>query len=158
MSINDDLIVKYFTLLTDVDESEVRKFGEALNEVEKHQDLNDPFHPMSVKKALARSIVTEYHGSSDAKLAEEAFEKVVQRKEIPDEIPLVNLSRNSMAAYELVAMVADISKAEAKRLAQQGGVKLDGEKVSDPATAVSIGETEQVLQVGKRKYFRIKLG
>lgn len=156
MSIKDDLIVKYFTLLTDVDEKEVSKYGQALKEVEKHQDSNDPFHPMGIKKALARSIVIEYHGHEAAKMAEETFEKVVQRKEIPDEIPLVDIAEQSLAAYELVAMVAQISKAEAKRLTQQGGVKLDGEKVGDPASDISFTEKEMVLQVGKRKFFRIK--
>ncbi len=158
MSIKDDLIVKYFTLLTDVDEKEVSKYGQALEEVEKHQDSNDPFHPMGIKKALARSIVIEYHGHEAAKMAEETFEKVVQRKEIPDEIPLVDIAEQSLAAYELVAMVAQISKAEAKRLTQQGGVKLDGEKVGDPASDISFTEKEMVLQVGKRKFFRIKKG
>lgn len=158
MSIKDDLIVKYFTLLTDVDEKEVSKYGQALKEVEKHQDSNDPFHPMGIKKALARSIVIEYHGHEAAKMAEETFEKVVQRKEIPDEIPLVDIAEQSLAAYELVAMVAQISKAEAKRLTQQGGVKLDGEKVGDPASDISFTEKEMVLQVGKRKFFRIKKG
>ncbi len=158
MSIKDDLVVKYFTLLTDVDEREVRKYGQGLLEVEKHQDSNDPMHPMSIKKALARSIVNEYHGLEQAKQAEEHFEKVVQRKEIPDEIPLVSLKDESIAAYELVSMVADISKAESKRLAQQGGIKISGEKVSDPACQIRIGTEEMILQVGKRKFFRIKLG
>lgn len=158
MSIQDDLIVKYFTLLTDVDEREVQKYGSALGEVEKHQEADDPLHPMSIKKALARSIVIEYHGVQAARQAEENFEKVVQRKEIPDDIPLVSMSEESIAAYELVASVAQISKAEAKRLTQQGGVKIDGEKVGDPANVISIGGNEMILQVGKRKFFRIKRG
>lgn len=158
MSIKDELVVKYFTLLTDVDQKVVEKYGQALEEMEMHQDSNDPFHPMSVKKALARSIVIEYHGTELARQAEDHFERVVQRKEIPDEIPLVTIANQSMAAYELVSMVADISKAEAKRLAQQGGIKVGGEKVADPASEIPITNDEIVLQVGKRKFFRVKLG
>ncbi|MGD9819506.1 MAG: tyrosine--tRNA ligase, partial [Desulfomonilaceae bacterium] len=156
MSIQDNLIVKYFTLLTDVDEKDVQKFDQALKEIEKHQDMNDPFHPMNIKKALARSIVIEYHGHQEAKEAEENFEKVVQRKEIPEDIPLFNIKEKTISAYELVAFVADISKAEARRLTQQGGIKIDGSKISDPAASVTINNTEKILQVGKRKFFRIK--
>ena len=88
MSIRDDLIEKYFMLLTDVDEVEVNGYALALQEVEKHQEPGDPLHPMEIKKTLARSIVTEYQDATAAARGEEHFERVVQRKEIPDEIPL----------------------------------------------------------------------
>jgi len=156
MSIQDNLIVKYFTLLTDVDQEEVRRHAAALSEVEKHQDQADPLHPMHIKKALARSIVTEYHSVASAARGEEHFEKVVQRKELPDEIPRVVLSSETMPAYEIVATCASVSKAEARRLVDQGGVKLDGAKISDASRQILLGSQEQVLQVGKRKYFRIK--
>jgi len=156
MSIRDDLIVKYFTLLTDVDMDKVENFGAALAEVERHQELNDPLHPMQIKKALARSIVAEYHNESAAEKAEEHFEKVVQHKETPDTIPLKLYREPKVIAYELVAGLAGVSTSEARRLVSQGAVKVDGTKVSDPAAQISIRPQEQTVQVGKRKFFRIK--
>jgi len=155
MSIQDNLIIKYFTLLTDVDPGEVQRYAAALADIGQHQDQADPLHPMQIKKALARSIVTEYHDAQAAVRGEDHFEKVVQRKELPDAIPRVVLPSDNMPAYELVAACASVSKAEARRLVAQGGVKLDGAKISDPAREIVLGAREQVLQVGKRKYFRI---
>lgn len=157
MSIQDSLVVKYFTLLTDVDEAEVRGYERALKEVEKHQDLADPFHPMQVKKALARSIVAEYHNGAAAAKAEEQFEKVVQRKEIPDEVPLRSFEQEKVVAHDLIVNLMSISGSEARRLVKQGGVKIDGVKISDPAQEIAVGPHEQMVQVGKRRFFRIKL-
>jgi tyrosyl-tRNA synthetase len=157
MSIQDDLVIKYFTLLTDVDEDKVREFEEALGEIEKHQDKSDPFHPMQIKKELARSIVTEYKSSADAVSAEEHFERVVQRKETPDEVPVVSISLKKMPICDVVSLCAGTSKAEARRLVTQGAVRIDGIKLSDPVQEIEIGSNEQGLQVGKRKFFRLKL-
>lgn len=157
MSIQDDLIVKYFTLLTDVDSDLVQRYGTALEAVAEHQEIEDPFHPMQIKKALARSIVSEYHSPTAAREAEEHFEKVVQRKELPDEMPVKSMGQPRMQIYEIAAACASISRAEARRLVTQGAVKLDGNKITDPATEIEIRPTEMTLQVGKRKYFKIRL-
>jgi tyrosyl-tRNA synthetase len=158
MSIQDSLVVKYFTLLTDVDVTEVGRYEQALKDVEKHQDLADPLHPMQVKKALARSIVAEYHNAAAAAKAEEHFEKVVQRKETPDEVPLRCFKEKTAVAHELVVNLMSVSGSEARRLVGQGGVKIDGVKISDPAQQIVLGPSEQMVQVGKRRFFRIKLG
>jgi tyrosyl-tRNA synthetase len=156
MSIQDNLVVKYFTLLTDVDPSEVAKFAAALEEIEKHQESNDPFHPMNIKKALARSIVAEYHNPAAASEAEEHFQKVVQRKEVPDEMPLRSISADKVIAVDLIASLASVSGSEARRLINQGGVKIDGNKVSDSAQEIPVGPEEQIVQIGKRRFFRIR--
>ena len=156
MSIKDELITKYFILLTDVDPAEVTAFSEGLNEIERHQDLGDPFHPMQIKKALARAIVTEYHDALAARRAEEHFEKVVQRKEIPDEIPFISFSQAAVPLVDLISSCATISKTEARRLVDQGAVKLDGVKLSDPARPIELGTDEKTLQVGKRRFFRVR--
>jgi tyrosyl-tRNA synthetase len=135
----------------------VQKYEAALKDLESHKDLADPLHPMQIKKALARSIVTEYHSQSAAKQAEEQFEKVVQRKEIPDTIPLRCYQEKSIVAYEMIAGLAGISTSEARRLLSQGAVKIDGTKISDPGQQISIGSEEQTIQVGKRKFFRVKV-
>ncbi len=155
MSIQDFLIPKYFILLTNVDESLVEQYRRALESAELHQDPNDPFHPMQIKKALARGIVTEYHDHNAARRAEAHFEKVVQRKEIPEEIPVRTMKAAQMQIYEIAAACAGISKAEARRLVNQGAVKLNGEKISDPATVITLGCDEQTLQVGKRRFFKV---
>ena len=157
MSVRDDLIIKYFVLLTEVEENEVQEFEAALKDIESHKDLADPLHPMQIKKALARSIVTEYHSRSAAERAEEQFERVVQRKEIPDAIPLRCYQEKSILAYEMIAGLAGISTSEARRLLSQGAVKVDGTKISDPGQQISIGSEEQTIQVGKRKFFRVKV-
>ncbi|MDQ7785480.1 MAG: tyrosine--tRNA ligase [Desulfomonilaceae bacterium] len=157
MSIKDDLIVKYFNLLTDVDDDEIRRCGQALNEIEKHQDPDDPYHPMQIKKVLARSIVKEYKGSDAAAMAEAHFERVVQRRETPKDVPLVYVNLPRMLAYEVVSQCASTSKAEARRLIVQGAVRIDGIRVSDPMTEVDFGVDEKGLQVGKRKFYRLTL-
>jgi len=156
MSLRDDLIVKYFILLTDVDMQLIDEYRAALTEIERHQDAADPLHPMNIKKALARAVVTDFYNSAAATAGEEHFEKVVQRKELPDEVPLKMFQETSLPAYEIVAACAGVSKAEARRLVDQGGVKLDGARISDPSTEISILDEEQTLRVGKRKFYRIK--
>lgn len=156
MSIPDDLVVKYFTLLTDVDEAEVAAYAQGLQNVEQHQEPGDPLHPMQIKKALARAIVTEYLDAAAADRAEEHFEKVVQRKELPDEIPLILVAEPTFPLIDLISRCSGVSKSEAKRLAVQGAVKLDGNRVTDPAVQITIRTAEQTLQVGKRRYFRVR--
>jgi tyrosyl-tRNA synthetase len=157
MSIRDDLMVKYFTLITDEDENTIATYKAALDEMEKHQDRGDPLHPMQIKKALARRIVMEYHDRTAADKAEENFEKVVQRKETPDEVPLRLLGQKATSAYELVAQLSGLSASEARRLVGQGALKIDGAKVSDPTGQIAITAEEQLVQVGKRRFFRIRL-
>jgi tyrosyl-tRNA synthetase len=156
MSIQDDLILKYFTLLTDVEQDIVDGYANALKEVEKHQDLNDPLHPMQIKKALARSIVTEYHNAAAAAQGEDYFERVVQRKETPQEAALKVFSEDKMVLYELVSKLSGKSTSEARRLIAQGGVKIDKVKVIDPAREIVMTDTVQKVQVGKRDFYDIK--
>lgn len=156
MSIQDNLIIKYFTLLTDVDPAAINGFDEALKKIEQHQDTADPLHPMGIKKALARSIVTEYHNAEAARGAEEHFEKVVQRKETPDTVPLTVFQTGSIVLQEIVTKLASVSASEARRLVNQGAVKIDGTKVSDPALEIGLSSQEKLVQVGKRRFFRVK--
>jgi tyrosyl-tRNA synthetase len=156
MSIKDDLVVKYFTLLTGVDQQQVDQYSQALQRIDKHSEAGDPLHPMQIKKALARSIVTEYHDQAAARRGEEHFERVVQKKEIPDEIPLRTFTQSALPACDIIASSAGVSKGEARRLITQGGVKLDGARISDPTAEIALSSEEQLLQVGKRKFFRIR--
>jgi tyrosyl-tRNA synthetase len=156
MSIKDDLIIKYFTLLTDVDPGIIENFGAALHNVDAHMDLNDPNHPMQIKKALARAIVTEYHGPAAAKEGEDYFEKVVQRKETPDEMPVRIIQSSAIQAQEMIVKLTGVSVSEARRLITQGALKIDGNKVTEVAAEITITSEEKVVQVGKRKFFKVK--
>ncbi|MEM9177123.1 MAG: tyrosine--tRNA ligase [Myxococcota bacterium] len=116
--------------------------------------------PMSLKHRLAHGIVARIHDASAAEAAGEQFRKVVQRKEMPDDIPEVDVAlggRDGIKLFELLveAKLAS-SKSEARRLAQQGGVSVDQSRVSDPTAPVEPGE--HLVQVGKRRFARVRIG
>ena len=150
MSIPDDLMRGYFELLTDVPREELR-------------DLVSPTaHPMEAKKRLARELVSTYHTPEAAARAEEEFEKVFTRKELPDEIEPVYIPSSLVKDGKVWAVKLILtarmapSGSEARRLIAQGGVTLDGEKISDPDASVEI-RPGMVLKVGKRKFARLFL-
>ncbi|MBU6142151.1 tyrosine--tRNA ligase [Patescibacteria group bacterium] len=135
MSVNDDLIDQYFTLCTDA-----------------KRPTEDP---REAKLALAKTIVGMYHDAKAAAAAEDEFVRVVSNKEIPSDIERKKLKVKSLSLTDLLletGMAA--SKSEARRLIEQGGVKLDGERQTEPMRTVALGG-EIVLQVGKHKFLKI---
>jgi len=151
MAINDDLIIQYFTLATNTSLEEVDRINESLKGGE---------HPMKLKKRLAFEIVSELHNKHDAQHAAETFTKIVQEKVTPDEIPVVELFNEGQTIIEvLVQTNLAESKGEAKRLIEQGGVKIDNASVTDAQTNFStlINEKETLIQVGKRRFIKVKL-
>ena len=152
MSIPDNLMIRYFELVTDV----------PLNEIDKIKiDLeNNNIHPRDVKKRLAREIVQLYHGHSASLIAEEEFEKVFKKKLYPEEIrELVlkkdNLKEGKIWITELIAMSNLVSsKSEARRLIKQGGVRINGEKVSDPNFDLTV-EEGMILKIGKLNFIKL---
>jgi tyrosyl-tRNA synthetase len=96
-----------------------------------------------------------YHGENEAEAAEKAFENLFVKKDIPDDMPEVQVSDSSMKIIDLMVLckTAD-SKGAARRLVQGGGVSIDGEKIADPFYEVSL-DGEKVLKVGKRKFVKI---
>jgi tyrosyl-tRNA synthetase len=147
MSISDQLIYPYFELISDVDLA-------GLSEIK--NQLKDPkTNPRDIKKQLARTVVRMYHGDDAAKTAETEFEQIFVKKKLPDEIQEFILDQPSLRIDELLLKTSMAgSKNEARRLVQQGGVSIDGEKISDPFAEITI-EKEIVLKVGKRKFARI---
>ena len=171
MSIRDDLMVKYFTLLTDVAPSLISQYDAALKNAELHREAADPLHVMNIKKALAVAIVAEYHDAECAKRAQEHFESVVQRKEAPDEKYLEpyecpfaatepdGQGNRIIGIVELVADAAKMSRSDARRLVTQSGVEIGGIKKSDLNTKVIIPTVPRLhLKVGKRRNFAVTLG
>lgn len=114
--------------------------------------------PMSVKHRLAHAIVSRLHGTAAADAAEEHFRRVVQRKEVPSEVPLVELSRTG-SERRLFEVLVDTelcsSRSEARRLVEQGGVSIDGVRSSDASAILAAGE--HLIQVGKRRFVRVRL-
>ena len=105
---------------------------------------------------LAREIVTLYHGEESAKEAEERFKSVFQKGQIPEDIQTIQVKEDGFDLIEvLVSNEIVKSKSEVRRLASQGGVKVNGEKVEDLSTIVK--ESELVVQIGKKKFVKIEL-
>ena len=147
MSIPDSAMPIYFKLATRYLPDQVEAVEAALADGSRH--------PRDVKMELAREIVTIFHSEEDAQAAEEHFVTVFQQREIPDDMPEHRLTEpvGLIALLNELGMVS--SNSEARRLIQQGGVKLDGETVSDLRLELEPAAEPRVLQVGKRKFARL---
>jgi tyrosyl-tRNA synthetase len=147
MAITDAIIINYYTLLTDIPAVEIADMERGL--------ADGSAHPMELKKKLAFTITKQYHGETLAQAAQEHFEKTVQKKEVPTDLPVLAITTPTLSTLDLV-MLTDTqpSRSAAARLIEQGGVELDGQKLTDWKAMVSIN-TDSVLRVGKRQYFRL---
>ncbi len=149
MSIPDELIYRYFELVTDVTQEELQTI--------KHQLQDSAVNPRDLKMQLAFTLVRMYHGAQEAERAAQEFKKVFVKKDIPDEMPEVELDRAEMRIDELlVATKTAQSKSEARRLITGGGVSVDGKKITDPFAVVALKDG-QILKVGKRKFVKIRV-
>ena len=146
MSIPDTLITRYYSLLTDVPQSE-------LLEMDKQIETNS-INPRDIKIKLAYMITEEYHGKEGAEKAQADFINVVSNKGIPDDIQDLKIEEDTSILDLLVSLNFVGSKGEAKRLIQGGGVKVDGEKISDMGYIVT-PNMNKVLQGGKRKFVKL---
>ena len=160
MSIEDGLMVRYYELLTDLP-------SEALSELERGL-ASDSTNPMEHKKRLAWDITSQFHDAAAADAAQAHFERVVQGRSLPDEIPEISLAElvSQFGAEEgairadrlLVAAGLASSNAEARRLVSQGAVEListagASSRISDDRAAVSVSPND-VLRAGRRRYVR----
>ena len=146
MSIPDTLITRYYSLLTDVSQEELLKMDKDIE--------SGTVNPRDIKMQLAFTITEEYHGTAEANKAEQEFINVVSNKGIPEDIESVKIESEVNILDLLVNLGFVQSKGEAKRLIQGGGVKLDGEKVSDMSLVLHPG-MNVVLQAGKRKFAKL---
>jgi tyrosyl-tRNA synthetase len=149
MSISDDLMLRYYELLSDLTLAEI--------EVLKRDLKDHALHPMAAKKALGREIVSRFHGAGAGETAEENFVKRFKENEIPEDMPQVTFTMTDGVVLLARAMTeAGLTKSngEGRRAIDQGGVKLNGEKVSD--TNLELTATgEYIVQIGKRRFARI---
>lgn len=146
MSMGDSVIIEYLRLTTDVP-------GEEVNEMERAITAG-LVNPRDLKMLLARELVTQLHGAASAAAAEEEFVRIFQKRELPSEMPEYRVAGPRNLIDLLVEAGLASSKSEARRLVQQGGVRLDEAVMSDQDATVSISEPA-VLRVGKRRFMRL---
>lgn len=142
MSITDELMFRYYTLLSDMSLKDIEKMK---------QDIETgDFHPMTAKKNLAKEIVSRYHGTKAGVEAEEEFVRVFSNKNIPTDIQEYKIQGCFLDI--ILALNFASSKSEARRLAEQGGVHFENEKVYDLTLTP---EHDGILKVGKRKFAKL---
>ena len=146
MSIPDNMITRYYSLLTDATKETLEMYDKQIED--------GSVNPREIKLRLAHTITAEYHGEDGADKAQQEFINVVSNKGIPQDIETVKIENGANILDVLQQLNFIQSRGEGKRLIQGGGVKIDGEKISDMNYAVNI-EEEVVLQAGKRKYARL---
>ena len=115
---------------------------------------------MEAKKRLARIVTAMYHGEATAAAAEAAFSRVVQAREVPDNIEQIKLvtASGSEPVWRVVVLAGMApSNSEARRLIQQGAVEVDGSRVTDPNQTIGMTGESRLLQVGKRRFKRFLL-
>jgi len=151
MSISDDLMWKYWLLLSDRPQAEIDAHRERV--------AAGDVHPMDAKKELARTIVGEFHSAAEAEAAQHEFERVFSSRKLPQDIPEITLDiegGSALLSKVLVQAGLALSNSDARRLITQGGVKIEGEAARDPKTVLEVGG-EQLIQVGKRRFAKITL-
>lgn len=147
LSIPDSLIYNYFELATNISNEELLEIQRQL----KNAEIN----PRDIKRKLAKTLVSMYHSQQAAVEAENEFDKIFIKKEIPDEIPEIKIDEKEIGILDLLIKVDFApSKGEARRLVVQGGVSIDGEKIDDITATIKLNK-ETILKVGKRKFIKI---
>ncbi len=148
MSIPDNLILKYFTLVTDYSLAQLQEVKRRLNDGQTN--------PMVLKKELARAIIKMYHSESAARQAEQNFEQIFSKKKTPDDIEEIIIPSSDLPK-PLVKLLTECgavsSNGEARRLIQQGGVRINDKKINDINYAIQ-NKGEYITKVGKRRFFK----
>jgi tyrosyl-tRNA synthetase len=138
MSLSDEQMSDWFRLLTPLTDSEIQSILEG--------------HPREAKGRLASEVVSWLHDASSAEAAADSFKRQFGEKKLPDEIPECKLESGLALANLLKEAGLVGSTSDARRMIQQGAVKVNGEQASDPNEAIPLGETPTLLQVGKRRF------
>ena len=146
LSIPDNMIEKYFMLAANYDDSSMDKVKKSLSD--------SKINPRDIKRELARKIVEVYYSEDLAKKAEDNFDKIFIKKDIPDDMPQMKLDEDMplvdiLLLYELVS-----SKSEARRLIDQGAVRINDQKCMD-RDHIIIGDEPLVIKVGKRRFLKV---
>ncbi len=148
LSIPDNLIYQYFELATNVSNQKLAELKSQLS------DGNT--NPRDIKRELARTLVTMYHNQEAAEIAQQEFDNIFINKGLPDEIEEFNVGdKKEINILDLIILVNFApSKGEARRLLTQGGVSIDGEKINNVQSSISV-KSGMILKVGKRKFIKL---
>lgn len=148
MSIPDELIIKYFNLVTDIHPNIINKIEESL----KANRVN----PRDVKMQLAKEITRLYHGGDSASLAEDKFKSIFQKHVVPEDIDTIFVFKSEFDLLDILTSNNIIkSRNEGRRLITQGGIRVNNEKI-DSADSFILKE-ENIIQAGKKKFLKVKL-
>jgi tyrosyl-tRNA synthetase len=148
LSISDELMWRYYELLSDLSLEEIDDMKRGVKE--------GTIHPKRVKEMLAHEITARFHGEESAVEAKRAFDNLFKSKEIPDDIPEVELEEGIWICKALVEAGLEPSTSQARRDIRQGAVKIDKVKISDEQLKLDGGTC--ILQVGKRKFAKARVG
>nr|WP_242822967.1 tyrosine--tRNA ligase [Syntrophobotulus glycolicus] len=152
MSMPDEIMIRYFELITAVPVLDIRRLEQGLQD--------GSVHPRDLKMRLGWEIVHIYHGKKQADEAKEEFIKMFQRKEAPDEMPEISIAQIGLESgvTDMVSILVSAglvpSRGEARRLIEQGGVRINDEKVSQAQSSPRINPGD-VIKVGKRKFVKM---
>jgi tyrosyl-tRNA synthetase len=153
MSVSDDLMLKYYELLSDVSVSGLEELKKGLGDGSRH--------PMDAKVSLAGEIVARFHGSKAARDAEEGFRRRFSGKEFPEDARRVPGSalagKTDLASVVSMVSASFTSKSAVRRLIEQGGLEVNGEKAADPARQI-VPEGEIRLKIGKKEFVIVTFG
>ena len=149
LSIPDTLIFDYFVFTTNVPGEELGKIRKSLDD----KSLN----PRDLKRRLARTLVTMYHDEHSARAAEEEFDRVFVKKDLPDEVPEFQFPAGN-GGIGILRLLTETklasSNSEARRMIEQGGVTVDGERISDYNAEIQFTGSV-IIKVGKRRFMRV---
>lgn len=146
MSIPDNLMENYYTLLTDLPIDEIKTLCDA-----------SKTHPKQAKVKLGKIIVEQFHNAQAAEKAAEDFDKIFAQNQLPDEMPEVEIAAEPVMVSKLLVQLGLVETGgEAKRMVKQGGVRVNDEKIDDPAQEIT-PTGGMVVQVGKRKFAKLKI-
>jgi len=150
MSISDELMWRYFELLSFLPLEDIEKFK---------QDIEEGINPRDIKFVLGEELVARFHSEAEATQARENFIARFQKGAMPDDIPELELATvdGKLAIANLLKQASLVqSTSEAFRMIKQGAVKIDGEKVTDKSLELETG-SENIYQVGKRRFAKVTL-
>jgi tyrosyl-tRNA synthetase len=152
MRVSDELMIRYYELLTDITVEDLQTLRDDLKSGRKH--------PRAVKVELARTLVARFHGEEAGQRAVEEFDRIFVNKGLPDEMPIYEPS--AQAQYPVSKLMVDAglaaSNGEARRLIEGKAVERDGEKITDPQQKMDLKAGDSfVLKAGKKKFARIKV-
>ncbi len=149
LSISDELMFRYYDLLSDLSADDITAFKSGIQ--------NGTIHPKDVKMKLARELTARFYGQDEAARAEENFERVFKKHDLPEDIPVVEVSCEERTIWlpRLLTLSGMVSgTGEGRRMISQNAVSVNGEKVDDVECQISVGE-ELLLRVGKRKFCKV---